>query len=179
MNPQISLILYILINASPIFGFVRYHFLIAKYTKCIPKLDITCTSCIHFEKFFFRCVYNQGIMKYAFRACNISPKTGETHFLLFQLLCEGSSTVLPKEGYKKRSTATRNWSNVFKFISEQDFTENQLPNINECSIHGQAVFDILMCWWCSPSWLQSSTLAAPFPPVVALQPLVQPSALLS
>ena len=72
------------INASPKFYFVRYHCLIAKYTKYIPKLDIASTYCIHFKKFFLD-VCNKGITKNAFWTCNASPKTGETHFLLFQL----------------------------------------------------------------------------------------------
>lgn len=84
-----------------------------------------------------------------------------------------------RKGIRREAQPLEIGVNVLKFISEQDFMENQLPNINECSIHEQAVFDILMCWWCSPSWLHSSTLAAPLSPIIALQPLVRPSALLS
>lgn len=38
------------INASPKLCFVRYHFLIAKYTKYIQKLVIAFTYYIHFRE---------------------------------------------------------------------------------------------------------------------------------
>lgn len=100
------------INASPKFCFVRYHFFIAKYTNYIPKLDTASTSCIHFKRCFFRLVYNKSITKNAFRTCNASPKTEETHFLLFTLQYKGSSTVFLEERSKKRcqSTAPRTLS---------------------------------------------------------------------
>lgn len=92
------------INASPKLCFVRYHFLIAKYTKYVPKLVIASTYYIHFKKWLFRLLYNKGITKNTIRICNAPPNTGETHFVFTPTAVQGVPTVFLKKRYQ--STAS-------------------------------------------------------------------------